>query len=126
MRIERRFTAPGRSPFDQVEWTQRDCVITNPDGSVVYEMRGAEVPASWSQLARDIMLSKYFRSAGVPQRDGTFASETSVRQLVPWLAGCRRPWGEKYGYFDTAADAHAFYDELCYTLLQQMAAPNSP
>src|SRR5687768_12396758 len=125
MRIERRFTAPGRSPFDQVEWTQRDCVITNPDGSVVYEMRGAEVPASWSQLASDIMVSKYFRRAGVPQPDGSLGSETSVRQVVHRLAGCWRHWGEKYGYFDTADDAQAFYDELCYTLLHQMAAPNS-
>ncbi|MDQ3022838.1 MAG: vitamin B12-dependent ribonucleotide reductase [bacterium] len=138
MKVERRFTAPGLSPFEQVEWTQRDCVITNPDGSIVFEMRGAEVPAKWSQLASDIMVSKYFRRAGVPQFDDSgkplldtrgnhvLGSEFSVRQVVHRLAGCWRYWGEQHGYFDTAEDAEAFYDELCYTMLLQMAAPNSP
>ena len=41
-------------------------VITNPDGSVVFQMDDVEVPASWSQLATDIVVSKYFRKAGVP------------------------------------------------------------
>ena len=69
MRINRHFTQAGQSPFDMVEWTTRDSVITNPDGSVVFEMKDAEVPAEWTQLATDIMVSKYFRKAGVPQTD---------------------------------------------------------
>jgi ribonucleoside-diphosphate reductase alpha chain len=126
MKIERHFTQAGVSPFDQVEWSSRDSVIYNPDGSTVFEMRGAEVPAQWSQLATDIMVSKYFRKAGVPREDGSTGPETSVRQVVHRLAGCWRHWGEQYGYFDTAEDGQAFYDELAHTLLHQMAAPNSP
>ena len=67
--IERRFTKDGQSPYDTVEWSFRDSRITNPDGSVVFEMLGAEIPAAWSQVAADIMVSKYFRKAGVPQKD---------------------------------------------------------
>ena len=70
MKITRRFTKDGQNPFDTVEWTTRSSKITNPDGSVVFEMPDAEVPKTWSQLATDIMVSKYFRKAGVPQDGG--------------------------------------------------------
>ena len=60
-RITRLFTKPGEDPLDSVEWSRRDSCITNPDGSVVFEMKDAEIPTSWSQVAADIMVSKYFR-----------------------------------------------------------------
>src|SRR5690349_6823270 len=113
MKIRRYFTSENHSPFDQIEWTRRDTVINNPDGSTVFEMRGAEVPASWTQLASDIMVNKYFRKAGVPQTDAkgkpqldengnqVLGSETSVREVLHRMAGCWRHWGNKYGYFDT-------------------------
>ncbi|MFD1428043.1 vitamin B12-dependent ribonucleotide reductase [Kroppenstedtia sanguinis] len=138
MKIQRYFTRKGDDPFNSVEYVKRDCRITNPDGSVVFEMKGAEVPKQWSQVAADIMISKYFRKAGVPQTDenGTplidengkpvTGPERSVRQVIHRLAGCWREWGENNGYFDTKEDAKAFYDELVYMLLHQMAAPNSP
>ena len=69
LRITRRFTEAGRDPFDKLEWSRRDSRITNPDGSVVFEMTDAEIPAGWCQVAADIMVSKYFRKAGVPQVD---------------------------------------------------------
>ncbi|MHC4947324.1 MAG: adenosylcobalamin-dependent ribonucleoside-diphosphate reductase, partial [Planctomycetota bacterium] len=123
MRITRRFTKPGQDVFATVEWTKRDSRIANADGSVVFEMTGAEVPASWSQLATDIVVSKYFRKAGVPQHDEAGAP---VTDLAGQLVGCWRAWGESHGYFDTTADADAFADELAYMLLHQAAAPNSP
>lgn len=130
MKIKRFFTKKGQNPFDTIEYTKRDCRITNPDGSVVFEMKDAEVPASWSQVASDILVSKYFRKAGVPQKDDQgneiTGPETSVKQVVHRLAACWRDWGEKYGYFDSKEDGDAFYDELVYMLLHQMAAPNSP
>ena len=67
MKIARRFTKSGQNVFDAVEWTRRSSRIGNSDGSTVFEMKDAEVPASWSQLATDIVVSKYFRKAGVPQ-----------------------------------------------------------
>ncbi|MCL2126930.1 MAG: adenosylcobalamin-dependent ribonucleoside-diphosphate reductase, partial [Treponema sp.] len=35
-------------------------------------------------------------------------------------------WGRRSGYFDSEEDAKAFYDETCYMLAHQLAAPNSP
>ena len=52
--------------------------------------------------------------------------ERSARQVIHRLAGCWRHWGESHGYFDTAEDAQAFYDELCHMMIHQMCAPNSP
>ena len=138
MKIERKFTQQGKDVFENIKWSTRSSRITNLDGSVVFEMHDVEVPASWSQLATDIMVSKYFRKAGVPQRDDNgnlliddcdkpvTGPEKSVRQIVQRLAGCWRDWGERYGYFDTAGDAQAFFDETSYMLLHQMVAPNSP
>jgi ribonucleoside-diphosphate reductase alpha chain len=138
MKITRRFTKAGQDVLASVECEKRTSRITNPDGSVVFEMNDAEIPKSWSQLATDIMVSKYFRKAGVPQKDengqlirdaeGNIVTgpERSAKEVVHRLAGCWRYWGEKHGYFDTAEDAQAFYDELSYMLLHQMCAPNSP
>jgi ribonucleoside-diphosphate reductase alpha chain len=126
MKISRKFTAAGSDPFSSVRWTRRSSKITNPDGSVVFEMHDAEVPESWSQLATDIMVSKYFRKAGVPTPGGGTGPEKSARQVIHRLAGCWRQWGEKHGYFDSPGDAQAFYDELCFMMVHQMCAPNSP
>ncbi len=68
-------------------------MITNPDGSVVFKMEGAEVPAGWSQLATDIVVSKYFRKAGI-HGDKTLG-ETSVRQVVYRIAHTIREAGER-------------------------------
>jgi ribonucleoside-diphosphate reductase alpha chain len=145
MRIARRFTKPGHDVYATVEWAKRTSRISNADGSVVFEMKDAEMPKPWSQLAVDIMVSKYFRKAGVPQLEGIEGKpspqpspegrgsgsaptgpERSARQVIHRLAGCWAHWGEKHGYFDSPDDAEAFYDELAYMMLHQMAAPNSP
>ena len=138
LKITRRFTEAGRDPYETIEWSRRDSRITNPDGSVVFEMKGAEVPADWSQVAADIMVSKYFRKAGVPQYDENgepirdengevvTGPERSARQVFDRLASTWRHWGEKGGYFASAEDAQAFEDEIKYMLATQMAAPNSP
>ncbi len=122
MKITRKFTVAGRDPFDSVSGSKRSSKITNPDGSIVFEMKDAEVPDSWSQLATDIMVSKYFRKAGIPNGDGTTGPEKSARQVIHRLAGCWRYWGEKHGYFDTKEDAQAFYDEIAYMMVHQMCA----
>jgi ribonucleoside-diphosphate reductase alpha chain len=88
MKISRKFTQAGSDPFASTKWVKRSSRISNPDGSIVFEMKDAEVPESWSQLATDIMVSKYFRKAGVPQADGTKGPEKSARQVIHRLAGC--------------------------------------
>jgi ribonucleoside-diphosphate reductase alpha chain len=138
LKVERRFTAEGEDGYSGVEWSTRTSRITNPDGTVVFEMADAEVPAEWSQVASDIMVSKYFRKAGVPQYDESgnamldelgkpvLGPERSARQVIGRLTGGWRHWGESNGYFATASDAKAFEAELAYMLVHQMAAPNSP
>ncbi|MCC7491277.1 MAG: vitamin B12-dependent ribonucleotide reductase [Fimbriimonadaceae bacterium] len=138
MKIERWFTRPGESPYADLEFEQRSSRITNPDGSVVFELPQFAVPAGWSQVAGDILAQKYFRRAGVPLTDAAgqprldaagqqiYGGEDDARQVFHRLAGCWRHWGERYGYFDSADDGQAFYDELCYMLAAQLASPNSP
>ena len=138
MKITRRFTTENGNVWDSVKWSTRSTKISNADGSVVFEMNNAEIPTEWSQLATDIMVSKYFRKAGVPQcnEDGTpeldengqavTGPEHSAKQVIHRLVGCWRSWGESHDYFDTSEDAEAFYDELCWMMLHQLCAPNSP
>jgi len=136
--VPRHYTRPGADPLSGFSWTRRNSKITNPDGSTVFEMADAEVPAQWSQVATDIIVSKYFRKAGVPQlnSDGSprldgqgapvLGAEASARQVFHRLSATWRAWGEKYSYFATADDAQAFEDELKYMLAAQIASPNSP
>ncbi|MEE9394296.1 MAG: vitamin B12-dependent ribonucleotide reductase [Planctomycetota bacterium] len=121
--FERRFSQPGVDPFDQVEWTQRRSTIKNPDGSVVFSMDDVEVPVEFSQLATDIVVSKYFRKAGVPKT----GHEVSVRQVVRRVARSIRAYGEQVGgYFVNKSEADSFEDELTYLLVTQRGAFNSP
>ena len=112
--------------------------LRNPDGSVLFEQHDIEVPKQWSQVATDILAQKYFRRAGVPQKDDkgkikkdskgqvVLGGENSIKQTAHRLAGCWADWGKKHGYFASEEDAKAFYDESAYMLVNQMAAPNSP
>ncbi len=122
IRLSRVNTTPGIHPFDQVKWDRRSSRITNPDGSIVFEMNDIEVPESWSQLATDIMVSKYFRKAGVPDTK----HEVSVRQVIHRVAHTLRDAGEKDGYFPTPEDADTFEMELTHLLVHQEGAFNSP
>lgn len=154
MRIERRHTISGQSPYAGIEFRLTTSEIRNPDGSVVFKMDGVEVPTEWSQVASDVLAQKYFRKAGVaarlkkveeesvpsflwrsvPDTDALaalpekerFVSELSAKQVFDRLAGCWTYWGWKGGYFTSDEDAQAFYDELRYMLAMQMVAPNSP
>ena len=146
MHIPRRFTVQGQDPFAAINFTPRTSRIVNPDGSVVFEMKDIMVPEPWSQVAVDILAQKYFRKAGVPQATekcveagipvwlqrgkpapgSKMAGEMDARQVFRRLAGCWAYWGWKAGYFSAEADAVAFYDETCFMLASQMAAPNSP
>ncbi|MGZ3417901.1 MAG: vitamin B12-dependent ribonucleotide reductase [Polyangiales bacterium] len=123
--VERRFTKPGVDPLDEVVYERRTSVITNPDGSTVFKLEGAEIPAHFSQLATDIVVSKYFRKAGL--FGDKAKGERSVREVVYRLAHTIREAGETQGgYFATKEEADAFEAELSYMLVHQIGAFNSP
>jgi len=154
MRIQRRFTEQGQSPYDAISFRESRSEIRNPDGSVVFALERFLVPAQWSQVAADILAQKYFRKAGVPARlkrveensvpswlwrsvadvdalaelpeDERTGSEHDARQVFDRLAGTWTYWGWKGGYFTSEEDASAFFDEMRYMLALQMGAPNSP
>src|SRR5687767_2828317 len=126
LQFSRRFTRDDVNVFDLFEYDYRTSVIRNPTGEVVFEMNNVEVPKQWSQIATDILAQKYFRKAGVPQPDGSLGRETSAKQVAHRLANCWRVWGEKYNYFASEKDATIFYEELVYSILNQMCVPNSP
>ena len=89
MRIERRFTQVGESPFTGIDFSSRTSRISNPDGSVVFEAKDIAVPNDWSQVAVDVLAQKYFRKAGIPavlQR----VEEDGVPELVYSLCLCAK------------------------------------
>ncbi|EJK87180.1 vitamin B12-dependent ribonucleotide reductase [Agrobacterium rhizogenes] len=154
MRIERRFTKAGQSPYAEIEFRKATSEIKNPDGSIVFRLENIDVPAQFSQVAADILAQKYFRKAGVPTKlkkveendvpsflwrsvpdeaalkdlpkESQTGSEIDARQVFDRLAGTWTYWGWKGGYFSSEEDASAFQDELAYMLATQRVAPNSP
>src|SRR5712671_1893177 len=154
MRLERRYTQAGKSPFAGMAFRAADSEIRNPDGSIVFQLKGVDVPAEWSPVAADVLAQKYFRRAGVAARlteiaehdvpqwlwrsapdqaalaelpaEARYGGEHSSRQVFHRMAGAWTYWGWKGGYFDSEEDARTFYDEHCYMLAAQICAPNSP
>jgi ribonucleoside-diphosphate reductase alpha chain len=119
--IKRYFTNPGTHPYDEVTWERRTASITGEGGQSFFEQDDIDVPKAWSQLATNVVASKYFRGAvGSPER------EHSVRQIIDRVVLTIRTWGEEEGYFSDANEADAFEAELMHLLVQQKVAFNSP
>lgn len=115
------FSSPWGSPYETIEWELRDCTITNERGETVFSQSNVEVPSFWSQMAANVVVSKYFRG-----ELGTASRESSVRALVARIVNTIADWGDKDGYFATTEDLETFKAELAYLLLHQYAAFNSP
>lgn len=119
--VKRRFSKAGVHPYDEIEWSLRSAIITNERGETVFEQTDVEVPAFWSQMATNVVVSKYFRGTlGTPQR------ERSVKQLISRVADTIADWGFQDGYFTSAEQHELFQHELTALLVQQLAAFNSP
>src|SRR2546427_8171234 len=98
---KRYFTKPGVGAFDEVEWETRAASITNEKGEVVFEQRDVEIPRGWSQVATNVVVSKYFRGVlGTPER------ERSVKQLIGRVARPIHQWGVTGGHFTPPESAH--------------------
>ena len=118
---KRYFTRAGLAPFDEVQWETRSATITNEKGETVFEQHDVEIPSTWSQVATNVVVSKYFRGVlGTPER------ERSVKQLIGRVVRTIHGWAEKQSYFSTSEAAEIFRDELTHLLVHQKAAFNSP
>ena len=107
--------------FSTVDWEVRSSQIKGENGELIFEQTNCEVPSFWSQLATNVICSKYFYGeVGTPER------EYSVRQLVHRVARTIADWGLEDGYFASAADGERFYRELAWLCLHQHGAFNSP
>ncbi len=119
--LRRYFTTPGVHPYDEVQWELRSAGIQGEGGQAVFEQDNIEVPADWSQLATNVVASKYFRGQlGSPRR------ESSVRQLIDRVVLTLRRWGDEEGYFADPAEGDTFAAELTHLLVNQKVAFNSP
>ena len=121
LRFERRWTRPGVHPYEEIAWETRTASIGNEKGVTVFEQKDVEVPAFWSQLATNVVVSKYFRGdLGSPER------ETSVRQLIDRVVDTIAAWAETQHYFASDEDLRAFQAELTHLLVHQKMSFNSP
>ena len=115
------FSTPGTDPYDQVVWDLRKASITDDRGQVIFEQDQIEIPSSWSQLATNVVASKYFYGAhGTPER------EHSLRQLVHRVCRTIADWGVADGVFATPEDGETFFRELSWLCLNQYGSFNSP
>ena len=112
---------PGMDPFDTVEWDKRTAHIKDESGDVLFEQTDCEIPETWSHLATNVVVSKYFYGEpGTPER------ETSVRQLIHRVTRTIADWGIADGYFATREDGENFYRDLTWLCLHQYGSFNSP
>src|SRR3954467_496541 len=119
--FERRWTRPGVHPYDEITWEYRTAGISSETGKSVFEQKDVEVPSFWSQLATNVVVSKYFRGhVGTPER------ENSVRQLIDRVVNTIAGWAENQHYFATTEDLETFRAELTHLLVNQKMAFNSP
>jgi ribonucleoside-diphosphate reductase alpha chain len=119
--FERRWTRPGVHPYDEITWEYRTAGISSESGKTVFEQKDVEVPSFWSQLATNVVVSKYFRG-----HVGTQEREHSVRQLIDRVVNTIAAWAETQRYFATDEDLAAFQAELTHLLVHQKMSFNSP
>ncbi|MDB5165072.1 MAG: ribonucleoside-diphosphate reductase class, partial [Candidatus Saccharibacteria bacterium] len=120
--VERFFTPKKSKAYDQLNWVKRDSIIKNPlKDTPVFEQKGVDFPEGWSLNAINIVAQKYF--TGTP---GTKERESSLRHLIDRVADTVTRQGLQEGYFESAAEAEDYREELKYVLATQRAAFNSP
>jgi ribonucleoside-diphosphate reductase alpha chain len=99
--------------LDSVAWSRRDAVLLDDEGRVVFELKGVEAPASWSETAVNVVASRYFK----PGPNG----ERSVKDLLRRVGGTLSRWVKEEGLGEEGYE-RALFD----LLLHQRGAFNSP
>lgn len=124
LNVTRFFTLGVDDVLGTVAYEKRRSVIKDPDGTVVFSLNDASIPSTWSQLATDIVVAKYFRKGGLfgdPSK-----GETGVRQVIDRIADPISKWAWSHGYVTSEVDRDNLRAELSYMLVNQIGAHNSP
>ncbi len=121
MTVDAQFCPANVDPFDTVDWEKRTAQIKDESGGVLFEQPDCEIPKTWSALATNVVVSKYFYG-----ERGTRERETSVRQVIHRVARTIADWGIADGYFETREDGETFYRDLAWLCLHQYGSFNSP
>ncbi|MFO0885670.1 MAG: vitamin B12-dependent ribonucleotide reductase, partial [Pirellulales bacterium] len=110
LRIDSQFCPESvESPFDTVAWELRSAQIKDENGGLMFEQKDVEIPANWTQLATNVIVSKYFYG-----ENGTSERENSVKQLIHRVTRTIADWGIDDGYFASEEDGERFYRELTW------------
>jgi len=96
MEVPRVFSTEGVSPFARIEWEFRTAEIKDEHGRAIFQQNDCEIPRGWSQLATNVVASKYFygdvaSGNGCPSEG---KREYSVRQLIDRVTRTIADWGE--------------------------------
>lgn len=124
LQLNRVFTKANVDPMSEeafVTFESRDAVITDINGKVIFEQRNVEIPKTWSMMATNIVVNKYFRG-----KIGSKSREHSVKDLINRVVNTITEWGDKDHYFASPQDKEIFHNELTHLLIQQKMAFNSP
>lgn len=112
------------SVYDLFKWKKVDVILKNyKTGEIITDMRDLEFPEHYSQNACDIIASKYFRKAGIKDKELDY--ENSLKQVAHRMVSF---WMEaliEEGLLEREK-SNIFYDEMVFGLINQMYAPNSP
>lgn len=123
LKFGRHFSQEGVPPVDAIPWATAYAAIKDDKGRVIFEQQDVRVPASYSQIATNVVVSKFFYG----DKDKPGERETGVDQLVDRVADTIAHHGFVEGYFgDYYRNRDVFRDELKSLLLGQHSAFNSP
>lgn len=138
MRISRIFSVSGPPAPER-----RGVRTESTDAGLAGPRRSVEVPDRWSARAAEALARHGLAQVTLPERLrgveesdmpawlwrsvpadlGTTDGESRAEQVFDRFAGELTRQGWKSGYFDSAADARSFFDELRLTMTRQMAMP---
>lgn len=110
--------------YDLFKWKKVDVILKDyKTGNVLVNMTNLEFPENYSQNACDIIASKYFKKALIPNEVGY---ENSLKMVAHRMVNFWCEALKDEGLITTEEEFAILYDELVYAFLNQMYAPNSP
>ena len=91
MKVAAQFCPVDQDPFDTVSWDKRTAQIKDEAGDVLFEQTDCEIPESWSALATNVVVSKYFYGEpGTPEREHERSAADPPRRPHDRRLGHRR------------------------------------